>query len=219
MQYCAAYEIGALFLGHHMDDQAETVLFRLAKGSGLDGLCGMRAVQCYDERLQLCRPLLGYSKEDLVDVCEAEELSYVDDPSNVCDDYARVRLRKSRAVLEEEGLSSKRLAMSAKRFLRAREALGEMADKAYETALEYKNTKRIVFNIEPLIDWPEEIVLRVVLRSVSEVGNDRDYAPRMEKVEALVEDIVHVETFRKRTLGGVIFSRDDAAGLLRLEQE
>lgn len=215
-EYCAAQRIGTLFLAHHRDDQAETVLFRLAKGSGLDGLCGMREVYDYSDDLKLCRPLLGVSKDDLIAVCETLGVSYVDDPSNESEDYARVRLRKSRAVLEDEGLTAKRLVVSAKRLVRARDALDEMAEKAYIDAIQEKNTKQVVFKTKSLLGWPEEIMLRAVIKAMQGLRPGREYAPRMEKIEDLVFDLIHEEVFRKRTLGGVIIERDDKDGVIKL---
>lgn len=131
--HCKSHDIGALALAHHRDDQAETVLFRLAKGSGLDGLAGMRQVQKRGG-LDLFRPLLDVSKEDILALCAVENIAYIEDPSNEKKRYARVRLRQSREVLEREGISSKRLAMTAKRMDRARCALDYFAGKRIETA-------------------------------------------------------------------------------------
>lgn len=221
-EYCAAKHISALFLAHHLDDQAETVLFRLAKGSGLDGLSGMQAISALGD-VVLCRPLLGVSKEDLIQVCEDVGLEYFNDPSNGLSKYARVRLRKSRAILEEEGLSSKRLGVTAMRLSRARNALDEIALKAFDDALLINDTKHFEFNLKSLRSVPEEVMLRVVLRALERLGPERDYAPRMEKIEALLDDLRDAKVFRKRTLGGVIFERDDTRnegqGVIRLVQE
>ena len=221
-EYCREHGISHLFLGHHSGDQAETVLFRLAKGSGLDGLCGMQAVQSYDD-VVLVRPLLGFSKEDLVDYCKQASLDFVNDPSNEDDSFARVRLRQSRDILAEEGLSDKRLAVTAKRLLRARVALDEISANTFNDAALEKNTKHIVLNFKSLQNQPDEIVLRCVLRAFGHLCPDQTYAPRMEKVEALVDDLIRSacgkEKFRKRTLGGVIFELDDAEGLLKFSVE
>ena len=121
--YCAEKGIKHLFLAHHADDQMETVLFRLAKGSGLDGLAGMRDVQPYSDELTLCRPLLSLSKDDLLSYCAAHDIPYVEDKSNEDDKFARVRMRKSQAVLVEEGFSVQRLSVTASRLNRAGQAL------------------------------------------------------------------------------------------------
>lgn len=218
-EYCNAQGISTLFLAHHMDDQVETFLFRLAKGSGLDGLAGMRPQQIYGEGLTLCRPLLDIEKSDLVALCEEKHIAYLKDPSNENSAFARVRLRKSREVLEAEGFSGKRLSKTASRLLRARVALEQVTETAFKNSFLNKNTNRIEFNFNILNSWPEEIVLRVVLKAMEEIGPIRDYGPRMENLEALIYDLRSPQAFRKRTLGGVIFERDDESRRLILNRE
>lgn len=222
-EYCCEKGIGHLFLGHHRDDQAETVLFRLAKGSGLDGLAGMQAVQNYDDHLMLLRPLLDFSKDEIVQTCEQMGVTFVADPSNSNEAFARVRLRQSAGVLAEEGLTSKRLSVTAKRLSRARKALDMLADKAYKEAILKNNSDRIVFKIDILDTEPEEIVLRCLLKALECLRPESDYAPRMEKIETLLYDLISSQNgpdgFRKRTLGGVVFEVDERAGQLILSQE
>lgn len=218
-EYCRAHRVRYLFLGHHQDDQAETVLFRLAKGSGLDGLAGMRPVQVYDDAVSLVRPLLDVPKSALIEMCEAHGVGYVEDPSNANEQYARVRLRQSADILAEEGLSAKRLANTAKRINRAREALDFFAEKAQKDCVLVSNTKRIEYNYKLLRDYPDEVVLRCVMAAFVHFNPDADYAPRMEKVEALLDDLIGEESFRKRTLGGVVFERDDENQRLILAAE
>jgi len=221
--YCAEHDIAHLFVGQHMDDQAETVLFRLAKGSGLDGLCGMQPVQVYSEALMVLRPLLAFSKDELMEICLKRRIDFLVDPSNENDDFARVRLRQARGVLEEEGLSAKRLSVTASRLLRARKALDILSGNVYEEVALGIDTKQIVFKIDLLCFQPDEIVLRCVLKAIEHFRPEADYAPRMEKVEALVYDLIRSqnrgEPFRKRTLGGVVFEVDDRKEIFRLSPE
>ncbi len=111
-----------LLLAHHRDDQAETFLLRLARGSGLDGLAAMAAVV---ERpgCRLLRPLLAVPRASLVATLAAHDQAWLDDPSNRNDKFARVRLRRGHAILAREGLSAARLAATAGRLARARQAL------------------------------------------------------------------------------------------------
>lgn len=193
-----------LFLGHHMNDQAETFLFRLAKGSGLDGLSCM-AEQQEREGIILCRPFLSFEKEELVRYCDENNILYSEDPSNENEGFARARLRKSMDVLAEEGLTKKRLAVTASRLSNAREALNNIAEKTFENAVLKNETNRIVLKVKELKEMGFEVLLRVVLKSVSVIGQGGEYGPRMEKVEALCHDILKQNPFRKRTLGGVVF--------------
>ncbi|MDD3182539.1 MAG: tRNA lysidine(34) synthetase TilS, partial [Alphaproteobacteria bacterium] len=90
---CKRHGITTLALAHHAGDQAETILMRFAKGSGIDGLAGMSAVTEVDG-VRLVRPLLGKPKARLIATCEAHHIVYVTDPSNEADKYARGRLRR-----------------------------------------------------------------------------------------------------------------------------
>lgn len=206
--YCKEHDIRHLFLAHHQNDQAETFLFRLAKGSGLDGLAAMMPVQKYDDDLSLLRPLLEISKERLIATCENREVAFVEDPSNESEDFARVRLRKSQVVLEQEGLSAKRLSITAKRIGRARQALETLSDGAFDE-ISNTETNRIVLNLMALRDYPDEIGLRVMMKALLQIGGQNDYGPRLEKIERLFDDVMGQENFPRQTLGGTIVERDD----------
>lgn len=217
--YCAGQGISSLFLAHHQDDQAETFLLRLAMGSGLDGLAAMRPVHKTGAGLILLRPFLTLPKERLLATCAAMGIPFVNDPSNGSDNFARVRLRKSLTALEAEGLSSKRLAVTAERLDRARDALDKIAEKAQISAVISADTGRIVYRIESLKPWPDEIVFRVLIYSLKSLRPGGDHLPRMEKIESLFRDFLSPAPFTKRTLGGLIFERDDKDGLLIVSVE
>lgn len=217
--WCRENGVRHLFLGHHQDDQAETFLLRLAMGSGLDGLAAMRTVQDYGHDLTLLRPFLGVPKERLLATCAAMKVSFVMDPSNKSDHFARVRLRKSLAALEAEGLSNKRLAVTAERLDRARSGLEKITEKAEKSALVTKDTGRVIYNCEALAVWPDEIVLRVITGAMRALRPAGDHLPRMEKIESLFRDFMNSAPFTKRTLGGLIFERDDTEKRLAIQSE
>ncbi len=208
-KYCRENGINHLFLAHHQDDQAETFLLRLAMGSGLDGLAAMRPVHTYNNDLILMRPLLSIPKDRVMATCAAQGIDFVSDPSNKSENFARVRLRKSLSALEAEGLSSKRLAVTSERLDRARQTLDIIAEKAQISAVISRDSARIVYRIEPLLEWPEEIVLRVLIQAMKTLRPQGEHLPRMEKIESLFRDFMAPAPFTKRTLGGLIFERDD----------
>lgn len=216
--YCRAHGLRYVFLAHHRDDQAETFLFRLAKGSGLDGLACMQAMQVRGG-VTLVRPLLSVSKPELVAYCTAQGLSYCEDPSNLSDRFARIRLRRSMEVLEAEGLSAGRLARTAERLGRAREALEFYAERAYQSCHVFSDPVRVVFNFDALMLEPRESVFRVVCLALRHFCDEEDFGPRMLKTEGLVDDLLRGGAFRKRTLGGVVVYRDTREGVLVFEKE
>jgi tRNA(Ile)-lysidine synthase len=119
---CRAAGIRDLAVAHHREDQAETVLLRLAKGSGIDGLAGMAPWRPAPWG-RLLRPLLDLPKARLVATCAGFGVVPVDDPSNRRIRYARGRLRATHAVLAAEGLTDDRLVALARRAGQARAAL------------------------------------------------------------------------------------------------
>jgi len=218
-RHCQAQGIGHLFLGHHGDDQVETVLFRLSKGSGLDGLCGMRAVQDLDDGLVLVRPFLGVEKGRLVVVCEAAGVEYVMDPSNEKEEFARPRMRGARDILEREGLSVKRIDVTARRLQRAQVALDEIANGVFVEALISNGDEGVFLDVNRIVSQPFEVGLRVLIKAIQMLRMEAEYLPRMEKIETLFADVCREEAFRKRTLGGLVFERDDVRRRLILRRE
>jgi tRNA(Ile)-lysidine synthase len=113
--------LAAVATAHHADDQAETLLMRLARGSGLAGLAGVRHDRPLTAQVRLIRPLLDWRKDELAAVVAAAEVPYVDDPSNHDERHDRSRVR---AYLKQaEWLDAARLARSAKALAEADDAL------------------------------------------------------------------------------------------------
>ena len=131
----------AVLTAHTCDDQAETVLMRIAAGSGIDGLAGMAArtplTSGTERRIMLARPFLGIAKSRLLAACTTLDLSPVRDPSNTDPRFARARLRQSMTALAAEGLTARRLVRLGARARQAREGLdfaGEMLFRSARSA-------------------------------------------------------------------------------------
>lgn len=221
-EYCASHGIKYLFLGHHQDDQAETFLIRLAKGSGLDGLGAMDSIALSVDGIKLCRPLLDVLKEEILSYCTDKQLPFVNDPSNENEKYLRPRLREARGVLEKEGLTSKRLAATARRLARAREALDELTVKAYEEAV-IETEEAVELDADKLSNWPSEIRLRVLKNIMEGLQPEQNYGTRYQKLEDLHNDVWARydcgESMRRRSLGHCFFSYDVANKVIKIEKD
>lgn len=206
-----AREIGASHFAtaHHMGDQAETVLMRLAAGSGPAGLAAMRPVMAHGAITQV-RPLLGLARRELEAVCRAAGVSWCEDAMNSDPRFARARLRGARAVLDAEGLSDARLARFAERMARMEDAVDAAARAAWDhTAATTGNGAAVALDGAALRDLPEEIVLRLVRRAILEVGGAADRLSRLETaVQALTAGLASGGR-AVRTLGG---ARLEASG-------
>lgn len=189
-----------LLLAHHRDDQAETVLLRLSRGSGPDGLAGMAPVR-WGADVRILRPLLDVPHASLTATCRALGQPWVEDPSNRSDHYARGRLRAAGAVLAAEGLTAERLCDTARRSARMRAALDAMtADHLARCATVWPEGW---IRLDPalLADAPEEVGCRILARALVTVGGAA-YAPRLERLERLHGTLRAGRLGAGATLGG-----------------
>lgn len=187
-------DIATIATAHHADDQAETVLMRLNRGSGLGGLAGIRS----RTRIEKCdadivRPLLGFRRDELRAIIEASDFDFVDDPSNDDERYDRVRMRK--ALAQADWLDALALARSAAHLEEAERSLQTIADTAWERSSDVS---------EAMVRVPYTDLLdanaRLVRRAIMELGG----------AITLGEVIDFLKTGRERAnIAGVLVERRD----------
>lgn len=198
---CAAAGILHLALAHHRDDQAETVLMRFARGSGVDGLAGMAPVRA-DGAVRLIRPLLDVPHARLVATCRAFDQPWIEDPSNGSPAYARGRLRAAAELLAAEGLTPVRLADTARRAARARRALEEGTATLLGVSAAFHPEGWATLDPASLAAAPEELGLRALARTLAAVGGQA-YAPKVAGLERLYGELAGGLAVA-RTLGGCV---------------
>ena len=216
-----AREEGAshLVTAHTRDDQAETVLMRLARGSGLTGLSGMRRNRDRDGIRHL-RPLLDWPKETLLDLCRAQGWRFVSDPSNLDERFERVRWRRIMPLLAAEGLTAERLARFSERMRQADEALEAKALQAFEGAGPVSADGGLSFQARSLAEEPFEIAVRVLELALSRAGLAPENS-RLRRREACAERLrqaVREGAALRLTLAGALV-RLDRAGMLAVQPE
>lgn len=201
MSWCRANGVLHLALAHHLEDQAETVLLRLGRGSGVDGLAAMAPVtEAADVRL--LRPLLDVSRTRLAATLAAAGQNHIDDPSNKDETFARVRLRNAAPVLEREGLTPVRLAATARRMARARAALEDAAARLLAAGVTLFPEGYAVMDLAPFRAAATEIALRALSRLLATVAGSA-YPPRFERTERLWHTLcIDGQPLTARTLGG-----------------
>ncbi|WOJ89872.1 tRNA lysidine(34) synthetase TilS [Methylocapsa polymorpha] len=218
--FAYAARIGAdiVATAHHADDQAETILFRLLRGSGLAGLSGM-AESCTRNGLVHSRPLLQCSKAELVALCEAKAHPFLNDPSNQNPAYARTRMRGLSGFLAEQGLDRNALLRLGRRAARAEAALAAQTEIAHANVIAKREPGRFSANFICLADEPEEIFLRVLAREIKMLSEEKPVL-RLARLEALTLTLRHAlgagEAFAA-TLGGcaIRLRRDGTLTLTR----
>ncbi len=211
--YCREHDIACLVTAHTEDDQAETFLMRLRRGSGLDGLAAMAPVS---ERggLPIVRPLLGLSKARLTAYLRSRGIPFVTDPSNSNALFERVRLRHAMKALAAAGIARPALALSAARLGRSREALAGAASEFLERHFRVTSLAQGQISIPAFLALAPDIALRVLSHALALAGG-KDEPPRMSKVERLLEKL-HTGK-REAALGGCLVIA--AAGVLNFYRE
>ena len=198
------HRINALYVGHTLDDQAETFLLRLGRGSGLDGLSAMRVLAPFPvpgfEDLTLARPLLGTGRANLRTYLKARRQDWLEDPMNSEARFARSRVRALLPVLEAAGLSSARIADAAAHLGRARAAL-ELATEAVLTRVARPDGKRVALDPKALAAAPREIGLRALAALLMAVSGE-PYRPRFEALERLFDRLAQGGLGNGATLHG-----------------
>lgn len=211
-----AANAAAVLTAHTLDDQAETLLIRMSRGSGPGGLGAMAPVTALPvdaaQGIALVRPLLDIPKARLLATLARAKVAFADDPSNRDPRFARARLRALMPALAREGLDARRLALLARRLRRAEAALDRAVDHAAEALSDGAWPERgpIVFAAQKFAGAPAELALRLLARAIARVGDEGPV--ELGKLEAL-----HVALTRaygeksrwRRTLAGALVTLAD----------
>jgi tRNA(Ile)-lysidine synthase len=195
--FCHAHDIQALVTAHTQDDQAETFLMRLKRGSGLDGLAAIPEQGAW-AGIALLRPLLDVPKARLVATLNEQGIGFASDPSNTDPRFERARVRGSGEALMALGLTPEALALSARRLRRAREALDHAAQSFLAACSETSEAGYSLIDREALASAPQEIALRALSCLIARVGGGEEPL-RLAKLEALLASLADTE--KTHTLG------------------
>lgn len=175
----------AVALGHTEDDQAETVLMRLARGSGVDGLSGMAKDRVF-EQTRWMRPLLSIKRKALREFLETRNVTWIEDPSNDDPKFDRVKARLALKELEPLGITSERLVETARLQERAQEALNLAATELAKRSVEITPWGAIHIKVADLKNAADELVLRVLAHALCFVSSN-PYRPRAASLERFLD--------------------------------
>ncbi len=200
-EWCHQQKISHLLVAHTLDDQAETVLLRLARGSGVDGLAAMAMSRTWKNTV-IYRPLLGVERTRLLQLVNDMQCPYVNDPGNHDLKYERVRFRQALALLEPLGIDAYGLAQTAGRLAQVRAALDIASVQAIARSVEVSNAGFCILDPGQLEHHPYEIRRRVLSRLLRAVAG-RTYAPSHAPL-AKVLAWVQARDRSTRTLGGCL---------------
>ena len=204
--WCKKEGIEKLFLAHHLDDQVETFLMRLGKGSGVDGLAVMNFLT-ETSSLQLVRPFLEIPKNRFSDILDLSNLKWISDPSNFNLNYKRSRIRKVLPVLSKEGINSKQIGLVIKRMRYAKDALNSQTEILLEKYLSNIQDIAYFLNKNLFQETKEsEILFRILEKIIMNISGSI-YPPRRKKLENILIWLLKENNTSAKTLDGVIIRK------------
>ena len=185
-----------LITGHTLDDQAETFLMRLRRGSGVDGLASM-AEQSYlsfgNDGITIFRPLLDFERQTLRKVLKFYKVDWIEDPTNNDQSFERVRVRDMLALFVEIGIDKNTIGRTALLMQSAKTALNHFASDCYEKFGSCDNGD-IIFDFSEFSKQPLDVKRRLISAAQKWISNQK-YRPRLSQVDALINSIDEKVTF------------------------
>lgn len=199
-EYCKNNGIEILAVAHHADDQIETFLMNLSRGSGVYGLAAMRP-ESERNGIKIIRPLLKIFRKDLSEYCDKNKIKYFSDEMNDDEKYTRVKIRKNRGLLRDKlDISDNRILLAVENLSRTREVLEShvlnLTDKIIENDI-------AIFDASFLFDEDIEIRLKLLGCIIQKIGGD-SYQPRLNSLE---NALVRLNNDCKFTLGHCVLRR------------
>ena len=205
--WCENNGINYLAIAHHMHDQAETFLMRIERGSGLFGLSSMSEVS-EKNGIKILRPLLECAPDELKSFLQDRNISWIEDESNNCNDFLRVKMRKFLHLLEKEtGISPKKLCNTVKNLQNTKNFIEDCIDILIKNeTLCYKN-KGYSFDYTKFLFWHDELKYHLLGKLIRTLANN-SYTP---EADVLLKTIVEMKdnNFESTTLGGCIIIKND----------
>ncbi|OEY87180.1 tRNA lysidine(34) synthetase TilS [Wolbachia pipientis] len=175
-EWCKSNSIKYLFVAHNKNDQAETFLLRLERGSGIDGLSSMD-YKSYFNDICILRPLLDFNRSDIEQYAKFYKLQWIEDKSNQDLKYRRTLYRNLLKVTDNKEMLIQRICLTTLHMKRIIKALMYYTYLAFDNYVNIHELGYIEIKLDAFYQLPEEIAMRVFLYSIMVIGN-KYYKPR-----------------------------------------
>jgi tRNA(Ile)-lysidine synthase len=204
LNYCKKCKIKFIMTGHHRDDQIETFLIRLSRGSGIQGLSSMNKTTELNNKIKLFRPLLNMNKKDLIFLAKKYYGKIFKDPSNTNKKYLRTNIRNLIKQFEKNGIKRDRIIDSINNLSSTRDTLNSYILGVEKKCL-VKNKNSVLIKLKFFLLENNEIQLKILSNSFKYISKNY-YPPRAKKILNLITRIKGKKV-TKATLGGCIVNK------------
>ena len=196
LDYAREENIDTILTAHTSDDNIETFIMRLAKGSGLDGLKSINKIR-HEDGIQIERPLLSLSRSITTEILRSMGNEWVDDPTNDDESFERVKIRNNISSLSSFNISSSNLTKTIQRLARAHESISFFTDLLSQELVELSELGYADVNFDKLRNYPKEIILRVFAKALTDINGG---TVSLSSLEAVFAELIKTE--RSKTLNG-----------------
>lgn len=184
-QWCRENGVENLLVAHQADDQIETFLMNLGRGSGLYGLSAMRSISVRDG-VKIVRPLLKVSRAELQEYCDSHDIRYFTDEMNSDPHYTRVRIRQNRRLMATQlGITDARILLAIDNLARVRDAIDADIDQLVRMVVQKDFA---LFADSFLFDLAPDIRLKLLGTLIQQIGGD-NYQPRLNSLRTALDNL------------------------------
>ena len=215
INFCKKNKIQTLITAHNLEDQVETFLIRLSRGSGLKGLSGMKMLSKISTNVKLFRPLLDVKKYYLKKISKNVFGTYIKDPSNENIKFLRTKVRNLKEPLEKSGISYEQIYKSIQNLSLSKNTLENYLSSIFKKIIKKKNNE-ILINFRQYLELSHDTKLALINESIKRLKKNY-YDLRSKKVANLINTLSK-NNFKKSTLGGCIFFKKDNNLCLKVEK-
>ena len=215
MNYCKKNRIKDILTAHNLEDQVETFLIRLSRGSGLKGLSSMKSLYKINNEVNLHRPLLEIKKKYLIKISKNVFKMYFKDPSNNNLKYLRTKIRKLKKPLEKSGIKYEQIFRSIQNLSDSKATLDSYLSKIFKELIQ-KADKKILINYKKYKNLNKDMKIALLNESIKKLKKNY-YDLRFKKIDNLIKNLNRSE-FKQSTLGGCIFFKKGENLCLKVEK-
>ena len=205
--FCIKKKAKLLMTAHHFNDQIETFLIRLARGSGVQGLSSMQMINKTNKKVKLIRPLLEIKKKELKFIAKKIFNNYLKDPSNFSKKFLRTNIRTLTSQLESYGISHDQIFRSIKNLNATNNLVNQHINDLMKKTVTRKRGLILIKN-KNFFSYDTEIK-RIIMGRLIKDFNKKDYPPRSKKISFVIKKFED-KSFNKLTLGGCVLKLNDS---------
>ncbi len=204
VEFCKKKQIKSILTAHHKDDQIETFLIRLSRGSGVEGLSSMSQSTNLKHGIKLIRPFLEFKKAQLQNISKKIFKKTIKDPSNKNKKFLRTNIRELTKILENKGFNFDQIIRSINNISSSKETINFYVNQSLKRFVKFKK-KETILDLKMFRKEPREVKFKIINRIVRNRATSY-YPPRSQKVLNLIARF-ESKNPQKCTLGGCVFEK------------